>query len=351
MRISVFSTCFAPSVGGIERLIEILAREWTAMGHEVVVMTSTHGPDGGFPYQVVRDAGWGAFARWVRWSDVHLEAGISLNYTPRALLWRRPVVISHQTYYLPPDGHPSWRGRAKLVLAGHLPGIACSAFLASGIAGANAIGNPYDSSVFASRRPWAERDRDIAFVGRLVSDKGCDTLIEALGILGRQGLVPSVTIVGDGDERARLQQLVADLGLQSSVAFVGARAPSEVAELLNRHRLMVVPSRWPEPFGIVALEGLACGCLPVVSRDGGLPEAIGPHGLAFPNGSAVELARMLRPLLEQPRMAHERLAGVETHLERFTSRNVAMAYLEKMSALISSLNEPPPLRVAARGKC
>ena len=54
MKIFVFTTAFAPKIGGIERLTEVLAREWTAMGHEVVVATVTPGPADGFPFRVVR---------------------------------------------------------------------------------------------------------------------------------------------------------------------------------------------------------------------------------------------------------------------------------------------------------
>ena len=66
---------------------------------------------------------------------------------------------------------------------------------------------------------------------------------------------------------------------------------------LARHQVMVTPSHYEEPFGIVALKELACGCLPLVSERGGLPEAIGNHGSTFPNGDADALAGRLQEIL------------------------------------------------------
>ena len=51
-----------------------------------------------------------------------------------------------------------------------------------------------------------------------------------------------------------------------------------MVEELNRHEIMVVPSRWNELFGVVALEGMACGCAMLVSDGGGLPDAVGYAG-------------------------------------------------------------------------
>lgn len=60
---------------------------------------------------------------------------------------------------------------------------------------------------------------------------------------------------------------------------------------------MVVPSLWDEPFKIVALEGIACGCVVVGSKGGGLKDAIGPCGLTFDNGDVAGLTAQLINLL------------------------------------------------------
>jgi glycogen synthase len=171
------------------------------------------------------------------------------------------------------------------------------------------------------------RDGDLVFLGRLVSDKGADTLLRALGELKAAGLQPRLSIVGSGPEEEMLRALSAELGLEAQVTFAGAQSGEPLARLINAHRIMVVPSRWAEPFGIVALEGIACGCVVVGSSGGGLPDAIGPCGLCFPNGDSSALAAALRRLLtEQGLIAHFR-AGAAAHLARHTTRAVAGEYL------------------------
>jgi len=118
------------------------------------------------------------------------------------------------------------------------------------------------------------------------------------------------------------------LGLSGQIRFTGTLQGQPLADLLNRHRIMVVPSRYEEPFGIVALEGLACGCVPVVSERGGLVDAIIGHGYTFPNGDATTLAQVLAEILQAPDVALSRLANVQTHLDRCSSHRVAKQYLD-----------------------
>jgi glycosyltransferase involved in cell wall biosynthesis len=102
--------------------------------------------------------------------------------------------------------------------------------------------------------------------------------------------------------------------------------------LLNQHRILVVPSRWPEPFGIVAVEAIACGCVVVGSVEGGLPEAIGPCGLTFPNGETEALAGVLQQLLTNPNKLAALRANAAAHLAQFNRTHVARLYLDAMSA-------------------
>jgi glycosyltransferase involved in cell wall biosynthesis len=154
--------------------------------------------------------------------------------------------------------------------------------------------------------------------------------LRALAALRQSGIQSRLTIVGDGPERPALERQAQDLGLSASIAFVGQENGSGLAERLNHHRILVVPSRWPEPFGIVALEAIACGCVVVGSAEGGLPEAIGPCGLTFPNGNEAALAAVLRELLENPQRVAELRSGAGAHLGRFSRREVAKTYLQEM---------------------
>jgi glycogen synthase len=171
------------------------------------------------------------------------------------------------------------------------------------------------------------RDRELIVVGRLVSDKGVDVLIEALAHLRAQGLAPRLTVVGEGPESARLKALVFDRGVKAQVQFVGVQTGGALARLLNQHQILVVPSRWQEPFGLVALEGIACGCVAVGSAGGGLPEAIGPCGVTFPNGNSARLAEALADLLRHPVARAGYRASAPAHLRPHERQRVAQGLL------------------------
>jgi glycogen synthase len=309
VKIFFFTTVFSPSVGGIERLAETLCAEFVALGHEVRLATTTPGK-GTYPYPVIRRPGLGEFLGLLRWCDVHVQANVALKFVWPRLLFARKTVFQHNCAYEQDDGSWNLFGRAKVALAKHSRGIANSHYTSERIGIPDTVLNAYDDAVFRNTRPWAHRDRDLVFLGRLVSQKGCDTLLRALRRLRARGLRPRLTVIGDGPERDMLGRLCSELGLKCQVQFVGAMTGTELAVLLNRHKVMVVPSIIREPFGIVALEGLASGCVPVVSERGGLVDAIGGHGFTFPNGNDAALARVLVDVLTAPDAARARLDGM-----------------------------------------
>jgi L-malate glycosyltransferase len=106
---------------------------------------------------------------------------------------------------------------------------------------------------------------DAVYVGRLVDHKGLATLIEAVALLSRRGVVPKVAIVGEGPaaKALELQAINAEL---SNVAFLGrVETDREVYAIMSAARLFVLPSR-REGFGLAALEACAAGT-PIVTVD------------------------------------------------------------------------------------
>src|SRR5208282_41585 len=134
--------------------------------------------------------------------------------------------------------------------------------------------NAYRSDLF---KPPLRNSRrhDLIFVGRLIRGKGVQVLIEAMRELERRGFHRELTIVGMGSEHSEFMRAAHGL----PITFLGVKHGRELSDVIANHKTMIVPSLEPEPFGIVALEGLASGCAVVASRGGGLPEAIGPHGV------------------------------------------------------------------------
>ena len=329
MKILLSSHAFSPAIGGIESVSELLAAEFVRQGHEVRVVTQAPGPDKPeWPYPVLRRPGARALLAAVRWCDLFLHNNISLQVLWPLLCVRRPWVVAHQTWITRLDGRLDWRDRLKrFLLRFAAANISISRAVARSLPVPSIlIPNPYRDDLFY-RMPEVERTGDLAFLGRLVSDKGADLLLQALRLLKEEGISPRLTLIGGGPEAEPLQALARELGVAAQVDFVGPRAGMELARLLNGHRVLAVPSRWAEPFGIVALEGIACGCAVIGSREGGLADAIGPCGVTFPNGDVPSLAAALREALTRPDLAAQWAAAAPAHLAAHTARAVAAAYI------------------------
>jgi glycosyltransferase involved in cell wall biosynthesis len=134
-------------------------------------------------------------------------------------------------------------------------------------------------------------------------------------------------IVGTGPQRAALAALAAELGLSQRIGFLGELQPGQIAPVLHRHRVMAVTTIAEEAFGIVALEGIACGCRMVVSQTGGLSEATGSLALTYPAGDEAALAACL-DLALSPRDGSPSIEDCAAHLRQFDPGAIATRYLE-----------------------
>ena len=324
-------------MGGIEQVSLALAREFTFAGHAVKVVTSTaEFGQISFPFEVIRNPSVPHLWQLVRWCEVLLHNNISLRTAWPLLMIRRPWVIAHHTWIARVDGSVGVRDRLKLFLSRFASNIAISQAIADHLGVASVVtGNPYREDIF-KRDPMAVRDRELIFVGRLVSDKGADILVEALQLLQSRDLRPRLTVVGSGPEAGALRALAAKLQLTNQVNFVGAKTGSELAGLLNRHQIIVVPSRWREPFGLVALEGLACGCKAIVARCGGLVEAIGPCAIPFEHQSVGGLADAIGSTLQDVSDFDPYWRLADEVLQRCRAKKVAQRYLEVLERLVRS---------------
>ena len=327
MNILFISHAFAPGVGGVETMARLLAAGFARSGHRVTLVTRTPGepqPDAAFA--VVRRPGARELWRLFRESDVVVHNNITLRAVWPLLLLRRPWFVIHHTWIRQPGVPGGLSAALKRAVLRWAQSICVSRALAAALPHrSHVVPNCYDAAVFRSG-DGTVRAGDLLFVGRLVPDKGTDLLLSALVRLASEGLRPALTIVGDGPEAAGLKDLAERLGLGARVSFVGSRTPGEVAALMREHRVLVVPSRWREPFGLVALEGIACGCVVVGSAEGGLAEAIGPGGLTFPNGDVAALAVSLRRALAGALTADP--AEIAGHLSRHRPEAVIESYLD-----------------------
>jgi glycosyltransferase involved in cell wall biosynthesis len=168
----------------------------------------------------------------------------------------------------------------------------------------------------------------ILFLGRLTSGKGCARAVQAAARCQRAlGRTLHLTVAGEGPELARCQQLAVRLGVQAE--FVGWVGPAQRLELLRKADVLIVPSLWPEPFGIVGIEAASVGLPAVAYAAGGIVDWLRPgqtgelaDGTGFrPRPLAAALERALRDAqhhrhlqLGAWRMSHE--FGTDQHFSR-----------------------------------
>ncbi len=145
----------------------------------------------------------------------------------------------------------------------------------------------------------------ILCMGRMVKEKGFDIMIKAFKIIRQQYPQVQLILAGDGPEKKELELLATSFGIKEYVDFTGWVSPDQVPELINQSTIVVVPSRWEEPFGLVAVEAALLGRPVIAANVGGLKEIIKNEstGLLFKKEDAYDLAKKASFLLSQPTMA------------------------------------------------
>jgi glycogen synthase len=347
MKILIVSRFFYPSLGGSETNAEILAREFTLLGNEVKVITQIPGNNLDinklpFSFEVIRKPNFIKVINLVNWCEICFHNGINLRFLYPLLLIKKPWVIRHQIWLRHINGNLSGIGgtsNTPLVKFKHwITQFAVSISISKAIADhlkypSYIIPNPYNNRLFR-RLTEIKKTKELVFLGRLVSEKGVDMLLVSLTQLVNFGLQPQLTIIGDGPDKARLRQKTEEMGIAKQVVFVSSKVGEELVRILNEHHIMVVPSLYDEPFGVVALEGIACGCVIIGSQGGGLKDAIGSCGVTFPNGNVERLTQTLFDLLTHPEKMKSYRENAEAHLARHTSTAVAKVYLEVLEGVM-----------------
>ena len=333
LKILLVSFVFPPSIGGIETVSECLASQFTAMGHDVCVITSTPDSDGKFQpnnYKVFRNSDKRQMIALHKWCDLCFHDNISLQLAWPLLFVRRPWFIVHQIWIGDRSKQRPVDSLKRFALR-FAHSISISQAIADNLnVKSDVVGNPYDDKIFREVGT-VERNRDLVFVGRLVSAKGVDVLLRALHkVPGKTNL----TIIGPGPCREELEKLTDELGLREQVQFVGPLKGEDLCLAINRHHVIVVPSIPDEPFGIVALEGIACGCAAIGSVGGGLKDAIGDCGLTFKNGDSDDLAAAISRIMSDKPL-NDRIRELRSsHLATFSLGNVASRYIEIFQAVL-----------------
>jgi glycosyltransferase involved in cell wall biosynthesis len=173
----------------------------------------------------------------------------------------------------------------------------------------------------------------VVYFGKLIEQKGVHVLLDAL-----RGVDARVVVVGFGPERGALERTAAANGV--GALFTGPLEHRHLRHLLALADACVVPSVFPEAFGMVAAEAAAAGCPPVVSRHSGLAEVAAgleaalPERLAslvsFPTGDADDLRERLTALVALPAVDRAQLRATvrSVVVERWSWAGIARQLLE-----------------------
>jgi 1,4-alpha-glucan branching enzyme len=386
MRICLYTNTALPKIGGQEIVVDALARQFLALGHEPVVLAPWRGSQGPFdaasvPYPVVwhprflsthwfvsRYGHWMAKLHRTHGFDViHCHGTYPAGYVGASCKAVRhlPLVITSHGDDLAPGGlydrKPELRGRYRLALERADAAVAISNYTVGMLREACAdlrriapIPNGVEVEQFAvpvprpaNLAPSIRAGSYLLFLGRLDPRKGIDVLLEAMVVLrGRdhESMVPGLDLVvaGRGPEGPALQSLSARLGLARQVHFVGQTAGQQKLWLLQNGLCTIVPSRTWEAFGVVVVESLAAGRPVIASQLPGLADLIDHErtGLLVPPESPQKLAEAIRQMALDPRRADDWGHAARRFVQAYDWRNVAQRHLDLFAELIVGEHRP-----------
>ena len=321
---------------GSDRVMLALIRAAMSWGYEVRVLLPNDAPDGWLSGQlaemeavsVVRGAMFVARRRYFRTRGM---AGLVVEFVKASRFVRSEVVrfgpsVVHVNTCALPIGvlaRGGWRlvwhvheiPRRRLDVASVLGAIAarsCDVCVAVSEAAGSKLrsvtGRPDRIVVIRNGlpdgdepKPWADRQYDIAFVGRVNAWKGYEVYIEAVRKLVRGGktigdrVVLAGGVVEGSDSAARLRS-IASAEAEGVLKYLGEVADGNA--VIRDTRVLVVPSTAPDPLPTTVIEGLRAGCAVVGSNIGGIPELLPPRaGVLVAPGDADAVRRASEALL------------------------------------------------------
>jgi phosphatidylinositol alpha-1,6-mannosyltransferase len=371
VRIALVPSAYYPSVGGVEELTRQLALAYVAKGHEAIVVTNRwprtlpareerdrldvyrlpfrvphHSLRGRVSYPLTNrwiTARFESILRRHRIEVLHLQC-MSTNclYALRA---KRKLDVSlvataqgeitmdtAQTFQRDPFMADLLRRTVREADAV----TACSArtmedlerFVGHAVADGRVVHNGADVERFAHAAPLDLGYPYVLAIGRLVPQKGFDTLLRAWSALTPRGV--RLAIAGDGPERRVLGELATRAGIAASVVFCGPVDRPEVPALFRGARAVVVPSRADEGLPLVAIEAMAAGRPLVVTRSGGVTEAVtdGVQGLVVDRDDVQQLGAAIARVLDDDRLAESLGQAARARARDFDWSVLADRYLD-----------------------
>jgi len=186
---------------------------------------------------------------------------------------------------------------------------------------------PECSALFSASK--MKRENLLLFIGQIVRGKGLDVLLASL----RDVAAPyRLLVVGTGSYEQECRRLAQKLRIAEKVEFVGFLPEQEIVNISARACALVVPSVWPEPFGLVGIECMRFG-LPVIGFDsGGIKDWLvnGKNGILIPWMDRRALSEAIEKILQDPQLAHDLGEGAKEFAEEEFSCSSALGQIQKI---------------------
>jgi GalNAc-alpha-(1->4)-GalNAc-alpha-(1->3)-diNAcBac-PP-undecaprenol alpha-1,4-N-acetyl-D-galactosaminyltransferase len=353
MRITLVISTFG--AGGAERVMAVMANYWAEQGHDLTLITLAPAGEDFYPLHAgicrlglglttpsttLREAMWSNVVRLKRLREaIHIsrpDAVISFIEKTNILVListlglRIPVVVCEHT---DPRHHKidrvwtllRWvfyrQGAALVVLTEGLRGWAEQFVKANTV---YVIPNPVSYvDLNSDEVPSKKRaGKNVMAMGRLGSEKGFDTLLQAFARCAEKHSEWSLIIIGEGVERSRLEALTQDLNMHNRITLVGQL--QNPFQILRQADLFVLSSRY-EGFPMALVEAMACQ-LPVVSTDcpSGPRDIIrhGVDGILVPPDDVTALANAMDRLMADPQERQRLGVRAAEVVERFSTDRI-----------------------------
>jgi phosphatidylinositol alpha-mannosyltransferase len=350
MKIGLVCPYIYPETGGVAQHVRYLYENLRLRGHDVRVITASHGPQRssegdiirlgvGFSVPINASVGTLTFSpRYLTQVDDMLERErfdvlhLHEPFVPflSLFLLRESRSVNIATFHAYAGFSPSYE-LGRRVMGGHASRIhgriavsaAARHFIDRYFPGDyKVIPNGVDVPRFASAVPvarWQDGTPNVLFVGRHEPRKGLLDLLKAHRILRRTGYENRLLVVGSGPQEREARRYVAVRGLKG-VEFLGKVSDAEKAQLYRTADIFVSPATGGESFGIVLLEAMAASAPIVASDIHGYKGVVrrGREGLLVPPHEPKELALALGRLLDDPGLRAEMGAAGRARAEAFS---------------------------------
>jgi glycosyltransferase involved in cell wall biosynthesis len=358
--ILIYGEFFFPVIGGVQTAMHLLAKGLMEMDSqpeknaglgeiEVILVTKTAAngmDDSTLPYRVIRRPSIWQLVKLIRESEVIHIAGPCMLPMLISWLMRKPFVVEHHGYQAICPNGLLFKEPSRTVCPGYFGQrqygkcLRCTSTTMGFLGGLRAIVLTFPrrwlcakvpvnitiSDHVAARlklpqtrtvyygiekltgirtdvAPLSKGPFRLAYVGRLVTEKGPGLLLHAAKRLTDVGVPFHLAFIGDGPERSRLETLAETLELSSVTTFTGDLRGPKLEEAVGKIDLVVMPSLCEETAGLSAIEQMMRGRVVVVADIGGLSEVVASAGLKFPPGDPRALATCIRKIIEDPQLA------------------------------------------------